>query len=209
MRFSPALLIMMILLPVCVFSDTSGIAETEPAAVRHEKWVFMYAVSQRAAAPMAKSEALADLGIMVDRENLRPNRGMEMFFYPDGTFKIRDWFYGESTGLLQSFNSGTYTMPAGKPELELVFTDARKPQAAYFLSAMNPWPNDRDNTILVKAQIVILERMDDSWLKAEIKGIDEKGRTYVLGQGLFTCESLAKQPGWLFRRLLRATPPTP
>lgn len=207
MRFSLALLIMILLLPACAFSKTTGIAENEAPAVRHEKWVFMYAVSQRAAAPMAKSEALADISIVVDREALRPNRGLEMFFYPDGTFKIRDWFYGESSGLLQSFNSGTYTMAAGKPELELVFTDDRKPQAAYFLKAMNPWPSDRNNIVLAKTQIVILESMDNNWLKAEIKGIDEKGKIYVLGQGLFTCESLAKQPGWLFRRLLEASPP--
>lgn len=163
--------------------------------VRHEKWVFAYAVSQRAAAPAAKMEALADISMAEELQTLRSNRGLDIFFYQDGTFKIRDWFYGESSGLLQTFTSGTYRIKDEIPEIELVFNAENKPDAAYFMHPLIS-RDSRSNATLVKARIAILEQTDDGWLKAEITGTDARNRTYPIGQAMFTCESLSKPSVW-------------
>lgn len=188
------LLLIILLLPA-----TPVWAKTPESDARHEKWVFVYAVSQRAAAPVAKSEALADMSMAAEQEHWRPNRGLELFFYNDGTFKIRDWFYGESTGLLQSYYTGAYSEPPEPGRLELVFDTERRPQAPYFMHVL------RDNRIdtlanpLARCHINILDDQGDNWLKTNIVCYDDEGLTFIMGQAMFTKEALATPKAWFGR----------
>lgn len=192
MRFCRTIfLFLLVLVPI-----TPVWAQKADTGVRHEKWVFAYAVSQRAAAPTAKMEALADISMAEELQTLRSNRGLDIFFYQDGTFQIRDWFYGESSGLLQSFYSGIYSEITEPRRLELVFDTEQRPQAPYFMHVLRDHRIDTLATPLARCHINIIEQLDENWLKANIVCYDDESLTYIMGQAMFTCEALPKPSKW-------------
>lgn len=203
MRKGLYILMLLLLLPVwgCAQeppATTDGKTNAQTAPVEHvtinkaEKWVFMYAVANRAAVALqARDELDAVADMEASLKSYKPSRGLDLFFYADGTFKIRDWFYGESSGLRQSFYTGVYTKTLDPLKMELVFDIEQRPLAPYFIHALRDNRIDELANPLANCTITVLDASEEeNWLKVNIVCHDDEGLTYIMGQAMFAREEL-------------------
>ena len=193
MRLSLILLPLLLLIAPCAWGQPNAGALPETALLRHEKWVFMYAVSNRNMAQIAKSEAPAPAAIEIAvADELVPSQGLELFFYRDGSFKIKDWYYGQSSDLFQSFYIGTYHETANPHHLELIFDTEQRPIAPFFMHVLRDSRIDTLANPLARCKLQIMQDLDDNWLKVNIVAYDDESLTYIIGQAMFTREELAE-----------------
>ena len=193
MRLSLILLPLLLFIVPCAWGQPNAGVLLETALLRHEKWVFMYAVSNRNMAQTAKSEVPAPAAMeMAVADKLTPAQGFELFFYRDGSFKIRDWYHSQSSSLLQSFYIGTYRETLDPHQMELVFDPEQRPVAPFFIHALRPSRIDTMANPLARCNLQIIQDLDDNWLEVNIVAYDDESLTYIIGQALFTCEELTE-----------------
>lgn len=132
--------------------------------------------------------------------NLKPNGGVDCYFYPNGTFMTRSWIYGMSIGYIISDVGGIYQYNFENKELALKFIpDPAHLNKVFFtmrkLGQGSPEsessPEAKDTIIQLESCLLKIISVQDSTKTVEAYAIKENGEKIVFGTTTFKYKETA------------------